>query len=245
MSKGFEQSAGDITVQIIIKRLTPAIKRRDEQAIGRGLRELLARYDSSLVHEAWLILMAEHRWLMKVAVAGMRPSDRQAFISESHEVLAQSLIDAGLRIEDHLRVCDQGLALTHAAIAAIKASGYPGTEFDGLGNRSIDGLGLERSPFQHPLSEYAAPNADIPEHHVNLWAFASLLISAAMNWMPKPPDDPNAATRNLAELVAVASPTTSLSKLMFRARYDDGALMKLCSLTHQGLVVKADGQFCK
>lgn len=245
MTQGFASSGDELKVQAIIKRITPAIRRKDEVAVGRGVRQMTERYGEEIVSTAWTQLMAEHEWLVETAFNGMSREQRHLFTDEAIEVIAQTLQAAGLRLEDHLRVADAGIAVTRQAIEAIKATGYPNAADFGEGNASLEGLGLCRSPFMHSLSEFYPQGAEpgIDEDTMNLWAMASLLISAVMGWLDEPPDEPETALANLKAVVIVAAPTLDLEKLMFRARYDDASLLKLASLTHQGIQAKADLAF--
>lgn len=245
MTKGFVLSGDELKIQAIIKRITPAIRRKDEVAVGKGIRQMTERYGEEIVSNAWAQLMAEHEWLVETAFKGMSPEQRHMFTDEAIEVIAQSLQTAGLRLEDHMRVADAGIAVTRQALEAIRATGYPNAADFGEGNNSLEGMGLCRSPFMHPLSEFYPKGAEpaIDEDTINLWAMASLLISAVMGWLDEPPDEPETALANLKTFVMVAAPTVDLEKLMFRARYDDSSLLKLASLVQQGIQAKADRAF--
>jgi hypothetical protein len=236
--KGFKQTSGDdLKVQVIIRRLTPAINRRDEVAIGRGIREATQRYGEDLVGDAWAELSTAHPWLVEVAFDAMTPSMKQEFYANAFEVMAETITDAGLRIEDHFRVSDSGIALTREAVAAIAATGYPKIAELGTGNDDLDGMGTGRSPYLHPLSEM-----DFDSDTTNIWGSVSIFINAAMGWFPgeAPTDE---GMQVLKDAVTSAAPNVGFEILVSRARYDDRMLAKLASLAHEGLSGKFDKAF--
>jgi hypothetical protein len=237
--KGFKQPSGDeLKVQAIIKRLTPAIIRRDEDAIGRGMQEAKERYGGDLLADAWSQLSEAHPWLVHVALDAMPPAEKHEFYATAYSIMAETIIEAGLRIEDHFRVADEGICLTREAVAAIAATGYPNIAELGEGNADLVGVGIERSPYSHPLSEADPDNPD----WINLWGGASLIINFAMGWFPgEPPTD--AAMEALKDAVTSAAPNISFEILVTRARYDDRMLAKLVSLAHEGLQGRVDKAF--
>lgn len=165
-----------------------------------------------------------------------------AIVEKAFEHLAGHLQAEGLRIEDHLRVSDEGMALTHQAAAAMKKTGFP---FAVPSNRSIKGMGIPRDgSFLHPLSE-STPEAEcgVEGGAMNLWYSASVFVSVAMGWMES--DDPTKALGIVKETVSSASPTTSAKKLIEAARYSDPSLLKLIGLVKDGLEIAFGKAFNK
>jgi hypothetical protein len=228
MAQGF-QDYDATKIAVIIKRLTPAIEREDEVAVGRGLREAIERYGEDVVNRAWEHLLQEHEWLISHALSHLSQEQRQTFHDSSYEIIAEQLTEAGLRLEDNFRVLDNGFVLTKAAIAAIKTTGFSAVEHFGSGVDSLAGVGIRRDPFKHPLSE-VSPDGE----HMNLWMFASIGVSAALDWLSEPPDNPQVAINNIQRLVFAGNPAIDFEKLLRQCRYDDRALMKLASLIKEG-----------
>ena len=151
---------------------------------------------------------------------------------QATKVLAQDLQASGLRIENHFRVCDQGMALTHEAIAVMRKTGFP---LPIEGNDSIAGFGLARDGgFWHPLSEqFSEKESGVEGGAMNNWAAASLLINASLGWIES--SDRTRPLGMVKESVGKAAPTVAVDELMESARYSDAALMKLVTLTKEGL----------
>jgi hypothetical protein len=229
MAQGFQIDYDATKIAVIIKRLTPAIEREDEVAVGRGLREFIQRYGEHVVNRAWEHLLEKYEWLTAQAMSHMSPDQRQIFRDSAYEIIAEQLTEAGLRLEDNFRVLDNGFVLTKAAIDAIKATGFSAVEHFGTGVDSLAGVGIRRDPFKHPLSE-VSPDGE----HMNLWMFASIGISAALGWLNEPPDNPEVAMTNIRKMVFAANPAVDFEKLLRQCRYDDRALMRLASLIKEG-----------
>lgn len=154
-------------------------------------------------------------------------------------LMADHLESAGLRLEDNLRVADAGIAFTHAAAAVINSSGTPAKV---SGNKSLEGLGIDRSEgFWHPLTERYTPEqcGGDPDGGMNMWGCASFFVSSALGWLPglEPTAKGNAA---VVELASAAAPTTDIKALMRAARYHDASLLKLVGLVQAGLTAKFD-----
>ncbi|MBD1847303.1 hypothetical protein H6F89_28635 [Cyanobacteria bacterium FACHB-63] len=153
---------------------------------------------------------------------------------ETYAGLADQIEKAGLRIEDHLRVNDRGVALTNEAIQAIAASGSPRMA-ELKGNANLQGIGISRHPsFVHPLSGFF----DADCKHINSWGAVSMLISVAQGWIEE--GNRSTAQQSLATTVYAIAPRLDLPTLQRQARYDDRALLKLCSHVHEGLILRAD-----
>lgn len=144
---------------------------------------------------------------------------------QAYKVIAQQIEDAGLRLEDNFRASDQGFLVSDRAAAIMKAQGCP-HEIPSV--KSLEGLGIKRSPFRHPLSD------GDEKRGLNFWFASSILISSALGWIPGEPPQP-VAVQNLKMFVGKASPLVDAIALMNAARYDDRSLMKLASLTAQGM----------
>ena len=248
MSKGFQvQEPLEVKVQICIRRLRGAIERQDANAVIRGLREMSAKYGTDVEQEALRQILKANEWMMAATFDRMPKKLHNKIEDISYGIMADTISAAGLRIEDHMRVSDRGFALTFAAIEAIKRSNPFGdlAEFERLGfakmgNKTLEGVGIARDPFFHPLTEITDGTASdgTDQKFLNNWAIASAAISAAMGWLAPEPNNPGVAMGTLREFVFAASPTTELSQLMTRARYDDRSLMQLCSLANQGALIK-------
>ena len=144
---------------------------------------------------------------------------------QAYKTIAAHLTKAGLRIEDNFRVADQGFAVTHRAADVLKATGCP---VDVPSNDSLAGVGISRFPFLHPLSAASGEN-------FNLWGSASILISAALGWLPSEPQPQTTAAKNIRKLVSRVAPTVDIAALLEASRYSDQSLLKLTSLLHQAL----------
>jgi len=236
--KGFKDlTAQQLQIQAVIKRLTPAVVRRDEVAIAEGLRKMRGRYGKEIVDDAVGELLQEHPWIWEKASENLPADTKQMMNDSAFEIMAETLTDAGLRLEDHMRINDQGVGLSKVAIAAIAATGYENMEAWGEGNATLQGLGLNRSPWMHPLAEFS------PDHkNMNLWASACLFISAALGWIPDE-DVSLPAHELIREAVSLVAPTTDTTILLHRCRYDDRALLKLTELVHRGQQQQFDKTF--
>ncbi|MBW4516025.1 MAG: hypothetical protein KME11_12475 [Timaviella obliquedivisa GSE-PSE-MK23-08B] len=236
--QGFkDMTAEQLQIQVVIKRLTPAVTRRDEGAIAQGIRKMSERYSKEVVDDALGELLQEHPWIWE-KVSESLPTDTKHLMNDSaFEIMAETLTATGLRIEDHMRVSDKGVGLSKVAIAAIAATGYENIEVWGEGNETLEGMGLKRSPWWHPLSEFSPDN-----ENMNLWASASLFISAALGWIAGENESPQ-ARELLRETVSLVAPTVDTAILLNRCRYDDRALLKLTELVHRGQQQQFDKAF--
>jgi hypothetical protein len=240
MQRFKDLTAEQLQVQLVIKRLTPAALRRDEVAIAEGLRKMRGRYSKEVVDDALGELLQEHPWIWE-KVAENLPADTKHMMNDSaFEIMAETLTDAGLRLEDHMRVNDKGMGVTKQAIAAITATGFPNAAELGEGNESMEGLGLARSPFWHRLSNF---HGEGEQTMMNNWACASFVISAANGWMTDDDGNNNPAPKgvqNVKRLAALVAPTLDAEKLLYRARYDDRALLKLCEILQRAMSDRPD-----
>lgn len=153
--------------------------------------------------------------------------------------MATKLEGFGLKPEEHMRSCEQGFALTKTAIIAFKNDGYPNWRDFGKGVESIEEIGIPRSPFWHHLSDIKEIDG---EHMMNIWAVASLFISAAHGWVPDEGKSEQ-GKKIIFEVLPTVAPTVDIERLMFRSRYDDRALLKLCSLVMRAIEQKCDKSF--
>jgi hypothetical protein len=230
--------ADDLKVEVIVRRLTPHILARDEVAIGRLIREATERYGDDLMADAWSELTTAHPWLVETALSAMSPAMKHEFYASGFDVMAETLANAGLKVEDHLRVSDKGFALSREAVAMFAAMNYPKIAEFGEGNETLEGFGLNRSPYRHPLAESSPSNPD----YINIWGAVTLFINAAMGWFPDLPST-DEAMEALKDAVTAAAPNVSFEILVSRARYDDRMLAKLASLAHEGLNGRFDKAF--
>jgi|GEM_PF-3570248 len=237
--KGFQQSLNETKIAIVIKRLTPAAKRGDIHAFANGVRSSETRYGHDVADEAMRRCLVEFPELAKVAI-GFLPEDKKANLhAQGYAIIADFLEQAGLRLEDSLRVSDQGVAFSIAAVKVLIATNpnYPRVSDFGSGCESIAEVGIDRTNgFLHPLSERYPEN---PEY-VDLWAAASVVISAAMQWIES---DGDTARQALEEFVSIVAPTLDLKTMLKACRYDDRALLKLCNYAHDGLERKCQQAF--
>lgn len=105
--KGFRPTDSDETkIKAICKRLTPAIERRNELAFAHGLKQMLRVHPSVIVDRACGELCSQHGWLRDILFSQANPEQRQRLHHEAYQVMAQQIIDFGLRVEDHFRVAD-------------------------------------------------------------------------------------------------------------------------------------------
>ena len=240
--------ASDPRVAVSLRRLETAARSHDLKQIRKTMRQLTDRHGAEIVGEAWALLLCqdEFAWIQEQMFSAIPESDRQNIYGAGLEVLADVLSDAGLRLEHHLRVSDSGVALSKDAIAALAATGYPDIEKFGKGNTPEDlaSFGLGRSPFFHPLSEFFPAGTHIDGESMNLWACASVVISGAMGWFPEERATPQ-AKEAIADLLSVAAPTLDQARLIRQSRYDDRALLKLCSYVERALQGQCDRAFEK
>lgn len=155
----------------------------------------------------------------------------QAVQEKAFTVVAAHIAAAGLRIEENFRVSDQGMALTHRAAAVLKATGCP---IAIPGNDSLEGMGLDRTDgFFHPLSDHIETADRLGGGAMNTWACASLMVSVSLGWIES--DCPDKPRKIMTEAIAGIAPNVSVAGLMEQARYSDAALLKIISLTKEGL----------
>ncbi|MBD1857709.1 MULTISPECIES: hypothetical protein [Leptolyngbya] len=234
MSNGF-QSADETKIAIAVKRLTPSAKRGDIQAFSDGVQQMRERYGQPVAEEAMNRILKEHREL-SLQLLDRLPKESQLLIQdEAFDILAEVVEAAGLRLEDHFRITDKGIALTAPGLKAIADTGFPKMEDFGKPFDSLEGVGLKRiSGFYHPLCETFEHRG---EDCVNSWAVASMCINSAAGWLPDV--DSEQGYRSLELFVSQVSPTADVRKLLWRSRFDDRALMRLCQLAADGMTAKA------
>lgn len=238
--KGFQPDSIDETkIQVIVRRLLPAVRRQDETAFSNGVINMSERYGHQLAAEAIRVLSEDHDWITDYVFNRLEnnmPKEMwQEFVGRGADAIAESLESEGLRIEDHMRRGDQGFAFSKQAINVIVGSGYPKAYEFGEGHESLSGIGLSRDPYVHPLAEFTERDGDAL---LNVWAVTSVTINCAMGWDES--EQPDRAKALLKELVMIASPTCDMDKLMHRARYDDRVLLRLASLAKSGLDAKVN-----
>jgi len=150
-------------------------------------------------------------------------------------MLAKDIEASGLRIEDHIRWCQQGIVLsTEAAKIVADTVGpvYPG-------NETLQGIGLDRTGgFIHPLS---APVGT--EGHVNSWAAISIHVSVANGWQVVDGETQSASRGLIHESVNAVAPNVSVDELLYESRYSDAALLKLIVLAVDGLQLIVEKAF--
>lgn len=239
---GFQQTetADQLKVQAVIKRLTPAARRQDTWAIAQGISQMSERYGNALVDTALAELCRLHPWMWERAHENLPPDEKELLHSEAYETMAKVLTDAGLRLEDNLRVTDEGVALTKQAIAVFADTGFPEVDAFGEGNETLDDVGLGRDPFWHHLSDFQGAGE---RAMMNLWMAASFIINGANGWIA---DDDGSrkpsrnGLRNAKRLAAVVAPTLDTEKLLYRTRYDDRELLKACEILHRAMESRPD-----
>ena len=245
MSTGFglNPNAFDISVAIGLRRLRGSVERKDRDAIFRGLQEVRSRHGDDVADECLRLTLVSAAWLRKELLANLPKNEQQMFAAEAFDSLASEIEQASLRIEDHIRVCDEGFALTKTALAAITArnAGIGSCDKPPITEEmcidSLDDVGLCRSPFIHPLSDTKEEDG---EPWANAWATASLLINITHGWAGEGEGEPEKALKFLLQLVFAGNPQIDFTKLIRRVRYHDGELMRLCSLVEQGLTNKIE-----
>ena len=241
-SRWIDQSS-DPRVAVCRRRMEAAARSKDHSRIRETIDRLTDRHGKEVVSEAWMLVLGdrEFKWLYDQLAESMPEEIHQNIEATGMEIMADILTDAGLRLEDHFRVADDGVMLSKEALLAIAATGYQKMAEFGEGNtlEAIASSGLGRSPFIHRLSEF-----DHEKDFMNLWACASIVISTSMGWMPGEGATPQAKDA-IADLLSVAAPTLDQARLIRQSRYDDRALLKLCSYAHSGLQGKCDRAFEK
>ncbi|GAP96103.1 hypothetical protein [Leptolyngbya sp. NIES-2104] len=230
MTKGF-QSTDETKIAIVIKRLAPAAKREDYDALNQGILKMVERHGGEVVEQAMIRMIDDFPFVRQKAIENLPDDQKQMFNAEAVAIIAGLLEESGLRLEDHIRYGDRGIALTHEAIRAIANTGCPNASDFGIGNESLEGIGIDRAPFMHPLTETFQHNG---EDYVNSWGLASMTINSVLNWLDEPPDNPETPRSFIADCVSRVAPTVDLEAMLFRARYDDRALMKLASYVESG-----------
>jgi len=237
MSNESQPTAQDLQVEAVVKHLTPFAETGNFEAVKQLMVALSIRYEEAVVVRGLQQVMNQFPSLLEKAIEDMPLETRNEIQSKATDTMADLLEERGLRIEDHFRVTDEGIALTHQAISALSGTGLPGIEKLGKGNENLAHCGLDRTDgFMHPLTE-ATEGKD--ERYVNTWGFVSLAIAVAMGWAE---GDQELTLSVLKGIVSRSAPTLDLSLAMRRARYDDRALLKLCSYANEGLMVELDRQ---
>lgn len=241
MPQGFENPSDELKTQVGVRRLIPSAKRGDLHAFADGVRELQRKYGRDVADEAMRRTMELHPVVngMIDVIAQVSPAMKQEVYARSLEIMAEVLEKSSLRLEDHMRVTDEGIALTKEAVEAIAATGFHKIYEYGKGNDSLEGVGIDRTDgFVHPLSEVIGKTEEngLPEDCLNLWFCISLMISVAQGWTK---GNKESSLEMLRECVGRSAPTASLEMLMRRSRYDDRVLLQLCNLAHSGLDAKA------
>ncbi len=233
MTKGF-QSADETKIEIAIKRLIPSAKRADIHAFADGVRETQTRYGHDIADEAMRQIFTQFPELAERAIEFLPESAKPHLLDCAYSLMAQAIEVSGLRIEDHFRVCDHGVAMTHDAISVIASTGFPPVAEFGQGNDSLTGVGIDRTGgFIHPLSEVHQ------KEYLNSFFVVSMTISATLNWLDEPPDNPETPRSFLRDCVSRVAPTLDLETMLFRVRYDDRALMQLASYAERGFTAIA------
>jgi len=237
MSNESQPTAQDLQVEAVVKHLTPFAETGNFEAIKALMVALSIRYEEAVVVKGVQQVMNQFPSLLEKAIKEMPVDAQNEIQSKATDTMADLLEEHGLRIEDHFRVTDEGIALTHQAISTISGTGFPGIERLGKGDETLAHCGLDRTDgFIHPLTE-ATEGKD--ERYVNTWGFVSLTIAVAMGWAE---GDQELTLGVLGAIVSRSAPTLDLSLAMRRARYDDRALLKLCSYANEGLAVELDRQ---
>jgi hypothetical protein len=210
----------------ILRKLEAAAKTKNERTLRRAMERLVAKHGEEPVREALMVLGDSDKWVWSLFIAALPEEQKQQFQSAGADIMADAIEDAGLRLEDHFRVVDAGgIGVSAAAAKVFDGSGVelPPVEFP---------CGIGRNPFMHPLTE-----TDETGENVNGWGFASVLISGANGWM----EANRASCREfLAGIVAAARPTVDIDAALRKARYDDRALLQLCSWAQEGFQQKCE-----
>lgn len=240
MANGFGDGDG-AKLKAAVKRLEPSAKRGDVHAFADGVRKIAERYGWDIADQAMQEMFSKYRELTK-SCAGLidkfgTEEMKGQFQSVANDVMAEILENEGLRLEDHFRVTDQGIALSCEAVEAIRKTGFPDMHLLEDGNESLDGMGLSRSPFFHPLSEVFEPCEHHPEKTLNGYMVASITISGAMGWDESA--DPGKCRSFLKKLVFCHRPEFDVEQALSQCRYDDRVLLRLANYAANGIDAKA------
>ncbi len=225
------QSSDQTKLAIALRRLAPYAQRGDIHAFSNEVRSYQERYGHDIADEAMRLTLARFPSFAKRAFESLPEELLEQINDQSGDAIAEVVESAGLLLENHFRVGDEGIALSRQAVKAIAETGYPLVLEFGEGNDSLEGVGLKRKGgFVHPLSE------NLDDDHINSWAAVSVTISGAMGWLDA---DQGKCSDFLKELVSRAAPTIDLPRLMRRSRYDDRALLKLYNTANRGFEILA------
>ncbi|MBW4526802.1 MAG: hypothetical protein KME18_16715 [Phormidium tanganyikae FI6-MK23] len=234
MSKGF-QSTDETKIQIALKRITPAAKRADIDAFADGLRAAQRRYGTDVAEEARQRALDQFPELARKAIEFLPEEAKSQLRVSAYSIIADVIGEAGLRIENHFRVCDRGVALTHAALKAIADTGFPEMAKLGKGSESLQGFGVDRANgFYHPLGETFQHQG---EDCINSWGVASMLVSSAAGWIED--CDSEQGFKSLQMFVSQVAPTVDVQEMLRQSRYDDRSLLRLVQLASDGMTAKA------
>jgi hypothetical protein len=154
---------------------------------------------------------------------------------QAYKLIAAQLAAAGLRLEDNFRTSEIGFLVSDRAAAVMRASGCP---YDIPAVPSLEGLGIKRSPFRHPLSD------GDEKRGINFWFAASILISCALGWVPDEPPSPT-AQQNIKLFVSMVAPTVDTAAMLKASRYSDTSLMRLTSLIAEAMEQAAEDDAIK
>lgn len=231
-------------VEVAFKLLAQKLEQDDLPGFLIEAVAIQERYGDKVASEAFFRLMGEFPFVSKLILDRLKdvmPEAGADLEANSFDAIAHILVDAGLKVEEHFRVTDEGSFLTKDAIGAIAATGFPAIKVFGEGHDSLEGVGIDRSNgFRHPLC-----NGNL----ANSWDIVSLLISATYGWYKyryrleskygidsfnQQDDSRIKSLGELACLVKLADPNADFSTLVNRALYDDRALLMLCSLANAG-----------
>lgn len=159
---------------------------------------------------------------------------------QAYEAIAHKLESFGLPLETNFRVSEHGFVLSKLAIRVLTKAGMPEFLADAAGGgvSTLDGVGFNRiGGYWHHLSDYK-PDLLNGEGWVNSWAAASMAVNAAAGWLED--GDPEKGLEFLRFLVVNADPMIDVKHLLWKARYDDRALLRLIQLASDGLSRKAE-----
>lgn len=235
MSNESQPTAQDLQLEAVVKHLTPFAEAGDFEAVKALTLALSIRYEEAVVAKGLQQIMSQFPSLLEKAIKDMPIDVQNEIQAKATDTMADLLEERGLRIEDHFRVTDEGIALTHQAISTISETGFPGIKKLGKGNENLDHCGLNRTDgFIHPLTESTEGKN---ERYLNTWGFVSLTIAVAMGWAE---GDQEITLGVLKVVVSRSDPTLDLTLAMRRARYDDRALLRLCSVAHDGVELEVE-----
>ncbi|WNZ45205.1 hypothetical protein Q2T42_25800 [Leptolyngbya boryana CZ1] len=213
---------------IAVEYLASSAKQSDLSSFIEGVQEMTRRYGGKTAEEA---MQRCFECFPALTLDAMRvcPTQEQAKIAEfAFRRVADLLEQAGLKVEEHFRLCDEHFVITHEAEKVMRSAGYL-TLRGTCGNDDLDGIGFKRlGGWMHRLSKIL----ELDGHEFpNSWGAASCIISTASGWID---GDRENCLRLLKECVFRVEPTTDCDLLLKQSRYDDRALMKLASLVEQG-----------